>query len=38
VIDLDTLAVLRGQVSRTAVDLVRDHIGEIQAAWDQLNP
>ncbi len=38
VIDLDTLVVLRGQVSRTAVDLVRDHLGALRAAWDQLNP
>ncbi len=38
VVDLDTLAVLRGQAIRTAVDLVRDHIGAIRAAWDQLNP
>ena len=38
VIDLNTLAVLRGRPTPQARQLVRDHWGQIVAAWQRLNP
>jgi hypothetical protein len=38
VIDLDRLTVLRGRATPQALQLVRHHLTQIRAAWDQINP